>query len=122
VYLAYLLLLYLAADHIKEEEHWSRLVYIAGNLGSLVSAAVGWLFGREVHRAAFQQATDEADRARGDAAAAKRDADAGRALALAIKGDTEPSALKGMAEQFLTSSSSTPSAPPDGTEANGAPR
>jgi hypothetical protein len=48
------------ADDIADDRLWARLVYVAGGLGALVSTAVGWLFGREVHRAAAEHATKEA--------------------------------------------------------------
>jgi hypothetical protein len=81
-----------------------------------VSAALGWLFGREVHRSAVDNATKEAGRARGDAAAAKRDADAGRMLAAAVKSAVDPSTLKGVAEELFPPASSAASTPPDGTD------
>jgi hypothetical protein len=97
--------LYSHAEGI-EDAHWSRMVYVAGGLGALVSTAIGWVFGREVHRGAAevasaaadsargaaQSARDETSRARGEASLAhlkasqnEQDAASGRALAAAIK-------------------------------------
>jgi hypothetical protein len=120
-YLGYALLLYFSADQVKDDTHWNRLVYIAGGLSSLVSAALGWVFGREVHRSAVDNATKEAGRARDDAAAAKREADLGRALALAVKSVDDPSKLKGMAEQLFPPQSSAASSPPESTDVQGPP-
>ena len=50
-----------------------------------MATAFGWLFGREVHRAAAEHATKDADRARRLARNAHSSAAAGRALANAIK-------------------------------------
>ncbi len=82
------------------------MVYVAGALGALVSTAIGWVFGREVHRGAAEVASaaahsargaaeaarDEAARAHGEASQAhlkasenERDAASGRALAAVIK-------------------------------------
>jgi len=88
------------------DTNWNRLVYVAGALGALVSTAIGWVFGREVHRGAAEVASaaaqsergaaeaarDEAVRAHGEASQARlkaseneQDAERGRALAEAIK-------------------------------------
>jgi hypothetical protein len=106
--LAYLILLaclYANADRIQDP-HWSRVVYVAGGLGGLVTTAIGWVFGREVHRGTAEVASAAAHSARGAAEAAQdevarahseasqahlkasqneRDAASGRALAVAIK-------------------------------------
>jgi hypothetical protein len=106
--LAYLILLafiYASADRIADA-HWSRVVYVAGGLSALVSTAIGWVVGREVHRGAAEVASAAAHSARGAAEAAQdevarahseasqahlkasqneRDAASGRALAVAIK-------------------------------------
>ena len=106
--LAYLILLafiYASADRIADA-HWSRVVYVAGGLSALVSTAIGWVFGREVHRGAAEVASAAAHSARGVAEAARdeaarahseawqahmkasqneQDATSGRALAAVIK-------------------------------------
>jgi hypothetical protein len=104
-YLVLLACLYANVDRI-EDPHWSRVVYVAGGLGGLVTTAIGWVFGREVHRGAAEVASAAAHSARGAAEAARddaarahgeawqahlkasqseRDAASGRALAAAIK-------------------------------------
>ncbi|RSM43826.1 hypothetical protein DMA12_18335 [Amycolatopsis balhimycina DSM 5908] len=45
------------------EGTWSRFVYLFGAAEALVFTAVGWLFGREVHRQAAQNAEVRADQA-----------------------------------------------------------
>jgi hypothetical protein len=45
------------------EGTWSRFVYLFGAAEALVFTAVGWLFGREVHRQAAQSAEARADQA-----------------------------------------------------------
>jgi hypothetical protein len=84
VYIAFCFVLYFRADDIQDDKLWSRLVYIARGLSALVATAFGWLFGREVHRAAAEHATKEADRARRLARSAHSKVVAGRALAKAV--------------------------------------
>lgn len=85
--------LYQAADNADVTEMvWGRYVYIFGGLEAIVFTAVGWIFGREVHRAAAElasqdaaRAREEAERTRQHAAAAEDQAEKGRALAEAVK-------------------------------------
>ncbi|WP_436532203.1 hypothetical protein [Actinoplanes sp. HUAS TT8] len=42
---------------------WQRRVYVFGAVEALVFTAIGWLFGREVHRSAAQAARADADAA-----------------------------------------------------------
>lgn len=88
-------MLYWRAEYIQDEKLWSRLIYVAGALGGLTTTAVGWLFGREVHRAAAEHATKEAGIARSLARNARKDADAGAFLARAIKATPEPATGSG---------------------------
>jgi hypothetical protein len=53
------------------DQAWQRRVYVFGAVEAVVFTAVGWLFGREVHRA-------EAETAKSDAADAKREAETAR--------------------------------------------
>ena len=86
-------LLYQAADNAHVSETlWGRYVYIFGALEAIVFTAIGWVFGREVHRTAAEVATQDAARARAEvdrlreqAAAAADQAEKGRALAEAVK-------------------------------------
>ena len=85
--------LYQAADNADVTETlWGRYVYIFGALEAIVFTAVGWIFGREVHRTAAEAASQdaarsrqEAERTREQAAAAEDQAEKGRALAEAVK-------------------------------------
>jgi hypothetical protein len=121
--LAYLVLLgclYYNVDRIQEP-HWSRVVYVAGGLGGLVTTAIGWVFGREVHRGtaevasaaahsargAADAAQDEATRAHSEASQAhlkasqnERDAARGRALAVAIQAGPAARELTNDTEQL----------------------
>ena len=72
-YLVLLACLYINADRIADP-HWSRVVYVAGGLGGLVTTAIGWIFGREVHRGTADVANDAAGSARRTAQAARDDA------------------------------------------------
>src|SRR4051812_36338356 len=56
-------LLNLVDDNVEDRE-WGRYVYLAGGLESVVTIAIGWLFGREVHRKAFQEASQAATHSR----------------------------------------------------------
>lgn len=53
---------------------WDRRVYVFGSVEALVFAAVGWVFGREVHRADAEKARQDADQAKKDAKAAQAEA------------------------------------------------
>ena len=85
--------LYRTADKAGVTETlWGRYVYIFGALEAMVFTAVGWIFGREVHRTAAEVASQdaarahqEAERTRQQAAAAEDQAEKGRALAEAVK-------------------------------------
>lgn len=71
--LAHLILLgclYANPDRIQDP-HWSRVVYVAGGLGGLVTTAIGWVFEREVHRGTAEVASAAAHSARGAADAAR---------------------------------------------------
>ena len=50
-------------NNIADRE-WGRYTYLAGGLDSVVAVAIGWLFGREVHRKAFDTASKSAAHAR----------------------------------------------------------
>jgi hypothetical protein len=56
-------LLNIVDDNVADRE-WGRYVYLAGGLESVVAVAIGWLFGREVHRKAFDAASKSAIHAR----------------------------------------------------------
>ena len=49
-------------------DDWDRHMKTYGALTPLVGAAVGWVFGREVHRQAAKTASEEADKYRQEAA------------------------------------------------------
>jgi hypothetical protein len=72
------LLLFTAAlgflvSHVEAQDTaWSRFMYLYNGLEAIVFAAVGWLFGREVHRAQAQAA-----QARATAADQRADGDRG---------------------------------------------
>lgn len=56
------------------EPTWSRLVCLYGGVEAIVFAAVGWLFGREVHRVQAARAEERATRAEASAAGAQAEA------------------------------------------------
>lgn len=64
---------------------WERRVYIFSGVEAIVFTAVGWIFGREVHRATAEQATEEAKSAKQEAKEAQADAQKGLALKAAIE-------------------------------------
>ena len=47
---------------------WERQVYVFGAVEAIVFTAVGWIFGREVHRAGAEDARADADQAKQEAA------------------------------------------------------
>ncbi|WP_141564523.1 hypothetical protein [Mycolicibacterium palauense] len=81
-----------AAQPDMTETLWARYIYVFGALEAIVFTAVGWLFGREVHRSTAEFATEDAARTRREneeirqhAAAVEDQAEKGRALAEAVK-------------------------------------
>ena len=53
---------------------WQRRVYLFGAVEAIVFTAVGWLFGREVHRAEAESARTDASEAKQDAASSREEA------------------------------------------------
>lgn len=72
------LILYFLKHLDMAEPKWSRATYLFGSVEAIVFAAIGWLFGKEVHREQAQQAEERADRN-------QQTAEAGFALARAVK-------------------------------------
>lgn len=103
-----------AAAGEESELRWSRLVYLFGSAEAVVFAAVGWLFGSEVHRAraegAEQQASDALSRSEELQAGASSARERGTALAAAIRAEGLPTAGRSSAEPFLGAE------PPSGEE------
>ena len=107
-YVVFVLLAFVRADDKLPETDWSRSVYVLLGVEALAFTAVGWLFGREVHRGEAQEAQkhadeakhvatlekDRADTAKDTAAQERSRADAaqtkGRILAKAVHSLTEP--------------------------------
>ncbi|MGV1007176.1 MAG: hypothetical protein ACOYBY_01050 [Dermatophilaceae bacterium] len=67
-------LLFVRADDNLREADWSRSVYVLLGVEAIAFTAVGWLFGREVHRGEAEAATKTADYAKQDAARANDEA------------------------------------------------
>jgi hypothetical protein len=63
------------------EVTWAHLVYVFGAVEAIVFTAVGWFFGKEVHREAAEKAREDADASKADAAKARDDAGAAAAEA-----------------------------------------
>lgn len=61
VYLAGCVLLYVNADDVTEQV-WSHWIKLFEALGPLVGLAAGWVFGKEVHRKAAEDARRVADK------------------------------------------------------------
>lgn len=60
----------LAGADTASETLWNRQVYLFGGFEAIVFTAVGWLFGREVHRSSAASAKAEAEEAKQKADAA----------------------------------------------------
>ena len=85
------LVIYMLATADGESAVWERQVYVFGAVEAIVFTAVGWIFGREVHRANAENARQDAKEAKQEAAAKgarvetlTEDAVKGRTLAAAI--------------------------------------
>jgi lysylphosphatidylglycerol synthetase-like protein (DUF2156 family) len=57
------LVLYLLRNLTMNEQQWLRSTWIFSGVEAIVFAAVGWLFGREVHREQAEKAEARADAA-----------------------------------------------------------
>jgi type VI protein secretion system component VasK len=62
------LVIVLLVSRNVSESAWKNLVYVFGSVEALVFTAVGWVFGREVHRAQVASAEASAEDAKQDAA------------------------------------------------------
>ena len=85
------LVIYMLVTADGDANTWERQVYVFGAVEAIVFTAVGWIFGREVHRANAENAREDANEAKQDAAAKGAQVEAltgevakGRTLAAAI--------------------------------------
>jgi hypothetical protein len=86
VYLVFALLTYLRADDQGTSEAvWSRQVVVLHGIEALAFTAVGWLFGREVHRGEAESAKKQAEAAQGEAHQARAESQAARADEIAAR-------------------------------------
>jgi hypothetical protein len=67
-------IVYLLIKVSADEKSWSRRVYLFAAVEAVAFAAVGWLFGREVHRERAESAEQRADNAEQKADVATTDA------------------------------------------------
>ena len=63
------MVIYMLVTSDGDATTWERQVYVFGAVEAIVFTAVGWIFGREVHRAGAQDARQDAKEAKEDAAA-----------------------------------------------------
>jgi hypothetical protein len=78
---------------------WQRRVYLFGAVQALVFTAIGWLFGREVHRSEAQTARRDAEAAQREAQGAREDARGNAAAAAAAQQEAVEERTKGRAVQ-----------------------
>jgi hypothetical protein len=78
--------LYFIANHHVSDTLWGRYTFIVGSFGSVVTVVISWLFGREVHRRAYEEATNREAESRALHVNAERRAQHGAALATALRG------------------------------------
>lgn len=64
-----LLLLWGKADDANNETAWARWTFLLGGIEAVAFAATGWIFGREVNRAAVAQSQKQANEAQAEAKA-----------------------------------------------------
>jgi len=86
---------------------WQRRVYLFGAAEAIVFTAVGWLFGREVHRAEAESARKDATDAKQDAASARDEAknlakDAATAEQRAVEEHTKGKAVQAAVKSIPT--------------------
>jgi hypothetical protein len=87
-FLAGCVALYLRVGTTSEND-WSKYIKIFDALGPLVGLAVGWTFGKEVHRKEAENAATRANEARQDAERAHKRADALAGAILTMKTHAE---------------------------------
>jgi hypothetical protein len=61
------MVIYMLATADGDSTAWERQVYVFGAVEAIVFTAVGWIFGREVHRASAQDAREDAKQAKEEA-------------------------------------------------------
>ncbi|CAN7532924.1 hypothetical protein LJR027_003555 [Terrabacter sp. LjRoot27] len=94
-YVGFVLLAFVRADDSLPETDWSRSVYVLLGVEALAFTAVGWLFGREVHRGEAQEAQKHADEAKQVATLEKDRADTAKDVAAQERSRAEAAATKG---------------------------
>jgi hypothetical protein len=122
-YVVFVLLAFVRADDKLPETDWSRSVYVLLGVEALAFTAVGWLFGREVHRGEAQEAQKHADEAKHVATLEKDRADTAKDVAAQERSRADAAQTKGRilakAVHSLTEPEATGSGPDGGDE--GAP-
>lgn len=98
------------------ETAWNRAVFLFTGVETIVFAAVGFLFGKEVHRQQAVNAEDRAKDAEADAKDSRAKGAKGEALAAAVKGlaagaSGHPAAFKAAAVGGAASTGSAAEAP-----------
>jgi len=93
---------------------WQRRVYLFGAVEAIVFTAVGWLFGREVHRGEARVARAEAEASRQDAAEAREDASAQRDRAAVAETTAAAERVRGLAVRAAVDNLGAPEAAVDG--------
>jgi hypothetical protein len=103
VYIIFALLAFGRADDKLAETDWSRSVYVLLGVEAIAFTAVGWLFGREVHRGEAQAAKQDAAQAKSDAKEQRSNVDGAkekeagareRAVAAEVKGRALADAMR----------------------------
>jgi len=103
VYVVFAVFAFARADEQLAENDWSRSVYVLLGVEAIAFTAVGWLFGREVHRGEAQSAKQNAAQAKAEEKeqrsktedAKDREADAReRAVEAEVKGRTLADAVR----------------------------
>ncbi|KRC88231.1 hypothetical protein ASE25_15410 [Terrabacter sp. Root85] len=94
-YVVFVLLAFVRADDKLPETDWSRSVYVLLGVEALAFTAVGWLFGREVHRGEAQEAQKHADEAKHVATLEKDRADTAKDAAAQERSRADAAQTKG---------------------------
>ncbi len=95
---------------VGDETVWQRRVYLFGAVEAVVFTAVGWIFGREVHRSAVASAEQDAAAAKDDARTARDEAkdlalQASAAEQRAVKEETKGKAVQAVVHGLAAVSS-----------------
>lgn len=74
VYLVFIAFMLYNSD-VEEEKNWNRMLYLFSGIEAIVFAALGYVFGKDIHRIRAEKAEENADQAKRETDKAKKETD-----------------------------------------------